>query len=150
MKQLTPIQNRLWYASKLDGDLPTYNQPMAFFLKGKLNLESFKKTLKKMAAKHPELRMGFPEKNGKPSLILKDKIQIPLIEKDLSETQAFQFVQEFIQTPIDVDHPPLMRAALISLGKEEHIVVFNWHHLIADGHSISIFLKQFSKLYGEQ
>lgn len=146
---LSPIQKRLWYASKLDEGLPTYNQPMAFHLKGKLNMGALEKALKTMVDLHPELRMGFPEKEGQPTLVMKDNVKISFIKKELNESLAPRFVEEFIREPIDLESPPLMRVALITLGKDDHIVAFNWHHIIVDGHSISIFLRQFSRAYNE-
>ncbi|MGB7128152.1 MAG: amino acid adenylation domain-containing protein [Candidatus Rhabdochlamydia sp.] len=152
--QLSQIQKRLWYATKLDDGWATYNQPMTFILKGKLNIKALEIAFQVLVDTHPELRTAFPEKDGQPLLQVQEKVKFKLYRKNFTDFPrkdrlhvASQFLKESIREPISLDESPLMRVALVDLDKEEWLLLLNWHYLIIDGHSISIFLKQLSELY---
>jgi len=137
-KSLTRIQKRIYEASQLDAGWPTYNQPMAFHLKGKLDIDSIEKNLGILGKVHPEL----------------SNKSIPLQKEDFSSIgkkerfhKALEFLSSKAKEPIPIDVPPFVEASLAILGPREYLLFFNMHLVAADSHSTRIFLRQISELY---
>lgn len=137
-KALTRIQKRIYEASQLDAGWPTYNQPMAFHLKGNLDIETIEKNLEDLGKLHPELSCK----------------SIPLQKEDFSSMgkkerfqKALEFLNDQAKEPIPIDVPPFVKASLAILGPREYLLFFNMHLVAADSHSTRIFLRQISELY---
>lgn len=145
--RLSPIQRRLWTVTKIDEGLPIYHLPKAFFLKGTLDLAKIENALNRLGEMHPELRMAFAEGKEGPELVIQQRVKIVLIQKDLKKEEAEAFIDRWIREPIPFEEAPLMRAILVRLDEDQHILAFNWHHLIIDGQGTQAFLQQFSDLY---
>ncbi len=153
-RPLSNIEKRLRTASLMDEGWATYNQPMTFQLKGNLDLAQLEKALQSLTEIHPELRSTYLEKEVR----VEEKVVLPLIKKDFHHIsdekarlqEAIRFMEKEAREPIDLLSPPLMRAHLADLGGNSWILQLNWHHLIVDGHSISVFLQQLSDLYNDR
>ena len=150
---LSFAQQRLWFLSKLDGQSSVYNMPAALLLEGELNKKAFQEALTALIKRHDSLRHCFPEVEGKATVYLK-KVYNPLNETDLSaltETNQQQRITEFItqhsQKPFNIIIGPLFNLHLLKLGEQRHILLFNMHHIISDGWSINILIKDWSLFY---
>jgi len=137
-KALSTLQKRIYQASQIDEEWPTYNQPTAFHLKGTLDINTIEKNLKTLGQIHPEL----------------GKKKIPLFTEDFSSfrkkdrfQKALEFLDSHSRDPISLNKPPFLQASIAILGPQEHLLFFNWHLIAADSHSSRLFLKQFSQLY---
>ncbi len=115
LSQISDIQKRLWFATKIDSGWPTYNQPMAFLVKGSLDSAAVEKALDTLVEIHPEMHMGFPEIEEGPSILRGANAEIKLIKKDFASfskkvrfTNACRFLEDIIRTPLALEEPPLM------------------------------------------
>ncbi len=150
---LSFAQQRLWFLAQLAGQSATYNMPAALRLQGRLNEPALQKALSSLIQRHESLRLCFPVVDGEPSPQIKD-VYNPLSITDLrslSETEQQCRVEEWIanhaQTPFDLSAGPLLSIRLLKLGEDEQILLFNMHHIISDGWSIGVMIREWTLLY---
>jgi acyl-CoA synthetase (AMP-forming)/AMP-acid ligase II/alpha-ketoglutarate-dependent taurine dioxygenase/acyl carrier protein len=159
---LAPIQRRLWLVDRLasqacDRERAAYNLPALFSLKGELQVEVLEKTINAIVARHEALRTRYPENDGgNPVAVIEDQrnIELPVLDcSDLSEQEQQRYLQdtfaEYANTPFDLATGPLIKAGLLRFGAQEHVLVLTIHHIVFDGWSTSVFIREFASLYGE-
>ena len=146
---LSFAQERLWFFDQLEPGSAAYNIPRALRLTGPLNKEALQQSLAAMFARHEVLRSTFRSEDGKPVLSIADNgtQEIPLF--DLSrlppgerEERTRALVARETEQPFDLARGPLLRLALVKLSEEEHVLVLTMHHIISDGWSIGIVLRE--------
>ncbi|MDZ7400721.1 MAG: condensation domain-containing protein, partial [candidate division KSB1 bacterium] len=147
-------QERMWFLYQWDPSSPSYNISAAVRCQGKLNIDILKHSLNEIVRRHEVLRAAFITEDERPKqIVLPDLlVDIPIIDlshrpKQEQEARAIELATEDAQTPFDISKPPLLRASLIRLNPEEHIVLFTMHHIISDGWSIGVLIKEFVSLY---
>ena len=147
-------QERMWFLYQWDPSSPSYNMPAAVRFQGKLNLDVLKQSLNEIVRRHEVLRAAFVTEDERPKQIILTELtlDIPLLDlsqlsKDEQEAQVTQLATDDAQKPFDISKPPLLRASLVRLNPEEHIVLFTMHHIISDGWSIGVLIKEFVTLY---
>ncbi|MEA2119040.1 condensation domain-containing protein [Halovibrio sp. HP20-50] len=159
---LAPVQRRLWLVDRLasqagDRERAAYNLPALFSLKGELNIEVLERTVNAIVARHEALRTHYPEsESGEPIAVIEDQrnIELPVLDcSDLSEREQQRYLQdtftEYANTPFDLVTGPLIKAGLLRFGAQEHALVLVIHHIVFDGWSTSVFIREFASLYGE-
>jgi len=147
-------QQRLWFLDQLAPGSANYNIPSAFKLIGDINLELLSDAVNEIIRRHEVLRTTFGNKDGKPYLIIKDEL-IYLPEKinisDLKSLEREKRIQELslknATTPFDLTSGPLIRVEFIKTAKNENVVLFNMHHIISDGWSTTVLMREISILY---
>ena len=158
---LSFAQQRLWFLDKLEqGKSAAYNIPMNIRVQGNLDILILKETLNEIVKRHEVLRTVFKEpqkEDGKftepVQLILPELfIEIPLtdissINEKEREKKAKNIVSKEAAKPFDLSNGPLIKAGIIKLGENDHILSINVHHIAFDGWSTGIFLKEFKILY---
>ncbi|MCW9065690.1 MAG: condensation domain-containing protein, partial [Ignavibacteriaceae bacterium] len=155
-KKFVPLsysQQRIWFLEQLTPGLPVYNMPLAFSIKGNLNLENLKQSIEKIIERHEILRTKFVVKEGIPFQELFDfSLKLELI--DLSNKEKFLKSQELkkllfkeAKQTFTLDTGPLLKVSVCTLGKAEFTIFLMFHHLVFDGWSINIFLKELSEIY---
>ena len=147
-------QERLWFMSQLLPDSPVYNNPVAVRLSGPLNVTSLEQALNEIMRRHEALRTNFRALDGQSLQYIVPSLSITLPASDIAdlpgarrEAEAQRLVTEQIKTRFSLEHGPLVRAKLIKLEAEEHILVVTMHHIISDGWSKDIFFRELSALY---
>ncbi|MEJ0096571.1 MAG: amino acid adenylation domain-containing protein [Methylocella sp.] len=147
-------QQRLWFLSQLEAGSAFYNVPAAVRLTGKLDVEALRRTLNEIVRRHEALRTRFASVDGAPTQIIAAALELALPLTDLSELPAVeaegrarQSAQDEARTPFDLEHGPLIRAQLIRLGDREHIALLTMHHIVSDGWSIGVLIKEIVALY---
>ncbi|PCF95299.1 condensation domain-containing protein [Vreelandella nigrificans] len=158
---LAPVQRRLWLVDRLAsqaGDLEraAYNLPALFSLKGELNIEVLERTVNAIVARHEALRTHYPEsESGDPIAVVEDQrnIELPVLDcSDLAEQEQQRYLQdtftEYANTPLDLATGPLIKAGLLRFGAQEHALILVIHHIVFDGWSTSVFIREFATLYG--
>ncbi len=147
-------QQRLWFIDQLEPGNPIYNIPSAFRLEGELDIAALEQAVNEVMKRHEVLRTSFMNLNGEPIQIIAPRLQLklPIIDlSDLSPEEAEQRVlvlaRQEAQRPFDLSRAPLMRAALIKLNATEHVALLTMHHIIADGWSMGIFIRELAILY---
>ncbi|MEO7768617.1 MAG: condensation domain-containing protein, partial [Ferruginibacter sp.] len=144
-------QERLWFIDRLQGSIQ-YHVPSVLRLKGRLNLEAMKSTLREIVNRHEVLRTVFLEEDGSvfQHVINIDDWELVLIDgKEYidDKEKLEQSLQKLIRTPFDLSRDYMLRAHLVVLGEEDHILVVNLHHIASDGWSKSILVKEVVALY---
>jgi len=150
-------QQRLWFLDQLEDDASaTYNMPLALQLSGKLDKAALQQTFIKLVARHQSLRLCFPQIDGKPVLEIIPTYN-PLTVTDLSHlttdeqpAEIQHLSQAHAVQPFDLARGPLLRLHLLQLKEQEHILLFNIHHIIFDGWSINILVREWVALYTAQ
>jgi amino acid adenylation domain-containing protein len=147
-------QTRLWFLDQLSGKTGNYNIPVALRLIGSLNNLAMKMALQEILARHEALRTTFKMVNGSPvQLIANDTTpDISVIDlQNLPEIQQSAEVErlatEAIQHPFDLSNGPLLRVTLLQLDEQSHVLLMVTHHIVSDGWSMGIFVREFSALY---
>src|SRR5256714_11030270 len=146
-------QQDLWITNQLMPGSALYHTPTAARLTGKLDVEALKKSLNEIVARHAALRTTFKATDGTAMQVVNDfSLYIPLI--DLSaraererEAEALKLLREEARRPFDLSQGPLIRAVLLQLREDEHILLVTMHHIVTDGWSIGIFHRELSELY---
>jgi hypothetical protein len=151
---LSYAQQRLWFLARLEGAAATYNMPLALALHGALDTDALRRALCALVARQQSLRLAFPEADGVPTVIEHAPYD-PLVVTDLShltgdaQQQAVTaHVREHALTPFDLAAGPLLRAALLVLDSERHVLLVNQHHIVSDGWSMGVMIRELAALYG--
>lgn len=151
---LSYAQRRLWFLSQLETDFHPYNMPGAVRLTGPLNVELLAWSLNEVVRRHEILRTTFALRRDQPWQIIAPTLNIsfPVTDlRDLSETAREDAVQSIIadesQRSFDLVAGPLFRAHLLRLAAEDHVMVLTMHHIISDGWSIGVLVRNLTSLY---
>ncbi len=148
---LSFVQERLWFLDQLDPDTANYNIPIAYLFKQKIDFVIAQKAFKKIICRHENLRTSFPCAAGKAYLNIHHTVKFKLERVDLSQSNSYQeahvqaknVCQSIAETPFCLSQGPLIKAALINLPESSSVLMFNMHHIISDGWSTGIFIKEF-------
>jgi amino acid adenylation domain-containing protein/non-ribosomal peptide synthase protein (TIGR01720 family) len=152
---LSFAQQRLWFLNELEPGSFFYNIPVVLRLKGQLNLAVLEQTLSEIIRRHEVLRTTFvPGVDGAPSqriaapapfkLTINDISGLPRVEQ---EAEAIRLATAEAQGPFDLARGPLLRISLLRLAGEEHIALVTLHHIISDGWSTGVFIREVAALY---
>jgi len=152
---LSFAQQRLWFLEQFDPGNIQYNIPVAVRLKGPLKLDALEKSLNKIVERHETLRTVFnTRQDGKAEQIIKPGVKIPLPVVHLDDlpsehrvAQAKKIADAEAALPFDLSRGPLLRAKLLRLDNEEFVLIIVMHHIVSDGWSINIFIRELADLY---
>ncbi|HEU4834404.1 MAG TPA: amino acid adenylation domain-containing protein, partial [Pyrinomonadaceae bacterium] len=151
---LSFAQQRLWFFDQMEPGSDFYNVPAAVRLTGSLDVEALERTLTEVVRRHEVLRTTFASEDGRPVQVIHPAatVELPLIELshlqvEEREDKVRQLAQAEAAQPFDLSHGPLLRAQLLRLSQSEHVVLFNMHHIVSDGWSIAVLIKEVGALY---
>jgi amino acid adenylation domain-containing protein len=150
---LSFAQQRLWFLSQMAHVSKAYHMAFGLKLLGTLDREVLQSALDQLAERHEALRTAFVSIDGQPfQWILTADTPFPLKYHDIrgaADTDAGLqgLIRDEIRTPFNLEHGRLCRAQLIRLGETEYVLLCTMHHIISDGWSIGILVREFSALY---
>ncbi|MEI2581572.1 non-ribosomal peptide synthetase [Scytonema sp. PRP1] len=159
---LSFAQQRLWFLDQLVPNNPFYNVPAAFRLTGSLHLAALEQTFNEIVRRHEALRTTFAIVEGQPvqviapilnvSLPIRDLQQLPQVvvaptPRDQREKEARRLMTQEAQRPFNLSTDPLLQVTLLRLDEAEHILVLNMHHIVSDGWSIGVLIREIALLY---
>ncbi len=149
---LSFAQQRLWFLDQLTPGGSAYHVPIAMRLRGPLDPVAFQRSLNQLIARHETLRTSFPSRDGQPIQLIAPPRPLPLPLLDLQslalrEAVALELATIEAQRPFDLATGPLLRATLLRLAADEHIVLLTLHHIIADGWSMAVLIRELTALY---
>ncbi|HYG61708.1 MAG TPA: amino acid adenylation domain-containing protein, partial [Thermoanaerobaculia bacterium] len=151
---LSFAQQRLWFLHRLAPDSAAYNVPLTVGLSGRLDAAALAAALHEIGRRHEVLRTTFAERQGRPFQVIAPEPRLPLPLLDLSGLPAAEREAEVLRraltealAPFDLAAGPLVRAALLRLGEEDHALLVTMHHIVTDGWSRGIFLRELTALY---
>ena len=151
---LSFAQERLWFLDQLEPGNPFYNVPIALSLKGPLDIAALGRSLGAIVRRHEVLRTTFPAVDGRPVQVVADRrdVLLPVVEltglEDGPRTEeTARLVQEEAKRSFDLVAGPLLRARLLRLGRDDHVLLLTMHHIVSDGWSLGVLVKELAPLY---
>src|SRR5215213_889540 len=151
---LSFAQQRLWFLDGLNPESAFYNVPTAIRLRGELNVSALERSLNELLRRHESLRTSFSMRDGQAVQVIATALQIELAQIDLThlagdeaEAEARRLRAKEAQRPFDLRRAPLLRASLLRLSNEHHILLLNLHHIVTDGWSMGVLYRELGALY---
>ncbi|THB85435.1 amino acid adenylation domain-containing protein [Pantoea allii] len=151
---LSFAQQRLWFLDQLENSSALYNIPAVVQLTGKLSLKALRAAFNIIIRRHEALRTTFPATGNTPlqtiaahvdlAIPVVDLSDLPLAERQL---QVSLQAQNESQQPFDLATGPLIRARILRLAHDSHIVLLTLHHIVSDGWSMGVLIKELAALY---
>lgn len=151
---LSSAQEQLWFLAQLAPQSPTYNVPFTMRLDGPLDRGALHRALQLLAARHESLRTTFPSVDGRPWQVIGPPPALELEVTDLTglaarpqETELTRVAAEQARRPFRLDQGPLLRTHLVRLAETSHVLVMTVHHIVFDGWSFGVFLRELGACY---
>jgi amino acid adenylation domain-containing protein len=148
-------QQRLWFLDQLLPGSTRYNVPVALRLEGRLDAEALRRSLDEIVRRHEVLRTTFASAGGRPVQVIAPELRLDLPIVDLGslpeaerEARVRRLVDEEAGRPFDLERGPLLRVKLLRLSDEEHVAVLVMHHVVSDGWSVGVLVRELGALYG--
>lgn len=144
-------QERLWFIDQLEGSLQ-YHIPMVARLKGEINKQALNRSIQTIINRHQVLRTVIRQKDGYAyqHILEKDAWQLDIIDtanEQKDDTEWQQFIQSLVDAPFDLSADHTLRAHLIAVDRDDHILVLNMHHISSDDLSIAVLMKELKECY---
>lgn len=151
---LSYAQQRLWFADRLEPGNTVYNMPFQWRFEGEMHRSGLQYALNEMVRRHEILRTTFPVRNGMPTQKITAELELKLGEIDLQgfspeeqEAQVKKIAQQQMTWRFDLAQGPLWRMTWLRLDDNTHVLLGNLHHIVSDGWSQGIMLREINKLY---
>ena len=151
---LSFAQQRLWFFEQLEPDTAVYNLPLAFRLYGLLNVNALEYAIGAVVQRHETLRTTFATEQGQPVQVIAPTLAVALEHIDLRhfpeadrDVEARRVLAQELRKPFDLSCGPLLRVCLLQLAPSKHILLIVVHHIVSDGWSIGILLRELSSNY---
>ncbi|MBI5100065.1 MAG: amino acid adenylation domain-containing protein [Nitrospirae bacterium] len=152
--QLSFAQERLWFLDQLEPGSSAYNIPLVMRLTGDINVTALEESLGEILRRHEVLRTTFVTENDQPvqriappGAFILSHMDLSAAPEDLREAKAQQLASEEGFYPFDIAAGPLLRATLLRLTPQEHVLLLTVHHIVSDGWSIGILCRELSAFY---
>jgi amino acid adenylation domain-containing protein len=147
-------QQRLWFLDQLEPGSAAYNLPAAVRFSGRLDVKALERSLNEVARRHEVLRTYFVAIEGQPVQVIVPDIALTLYVTDLShlpeskrEDEVSRFAAQEARQSFALTQAPLLRSRLLRLDENEHVLLLTMHHIISDGWSMGIFVREMAVLY---
>ena len=147
-RDVSPGQQGLFFLSQLRPGDTSYNILLAIRLQGELRVSALEQSLAQIFQRHEPLRTRFAIVDGLPKAIVSDDVKLDLRTIELSYERVYEWAAVEAKAPFDLLEYPLYRLHLVRLGPNDHALIFVTHHLVFDGPSAQIFLRELADLYG--
>lgn len=152
---LSFAQERLWFLHQLEADPAAYNMPMALLLDGPLDRAALERALGTIVSRHEVLRTTIAENGGSARQLVRPLQPLPLPLRtwpdDLPaadrEAAALAAAEDEARTPFDLVHGLPIRARLLQLAAQRHVLLVTQHHIASDGWSVGVLLRELGALY---
>ncbi|HSR69915.1 MAG TPA: amino acid adenylation domain-containing protein [Acidobacteriota bacterium] len=153
--QLSPAQHRLWLVSQVEDRDASYNVPVAMTIDGPLRVRTLGRCLALILRRHQILRSVIRSLDGRPHLVVPEQAAgsgLSLIDLSrLPEPQGRRYgrsvLHSIARVPFDLERGPLFRAALVRFSDERHALLLNAHHIVMDGWSVDVLLRELTQAY---
>ena len=152
---LSFAQQRLWFIQQMEPRSVAYNMPYALRMGGALDVDVLERALDALVARHESLRTVFPASGGEPVQVVlppapvdPPKVDLRPLPADAREDELRRRMRQEAERPFDLAAGPLLRVALLRLDEEDTAVLFTLHHIVGDGWSRDVLVREVSELYG--
>ena len=144
---LSYAQERQWFLWQLDPDSAAYHVPAALRLSGHLDKTALQRCFDSLVARHESLRTRLHLSDEQRSQEVLHHAVVDIAESEIDEAQLKACVEAQIARPFDLQQGPLLRVSLLCLGEGEHVLVMVQHHIVSDGWSMGVMVRELMQLY---
>ena len=149
-------QQRLWFIDRMEGG-SQYNVPAALALDGELDRAALEQALAKLLERHAVLRTAYASVDGEPvqrvqasAVPALEWIDLAGLEGERQDAEVRRLAAAEAARPFDLEHGPVLRASLLALAPQRHVLLVTLHHIATDGWSMGIVVREFAELYAAQ
>lgn len=140
------IQRRLYYLQMLNPDLVSYNMPVAYQIKGKVDPVKIEKACQQLIERHESLRTSFDVIDSKIVQLIHEQPAFKVAYEVNANEDSESHIRAFLK-PFDLSQAPLFRVKLIEHSAEKHLLILDFHHIISDAFSLNLLVQDFMALY---
>ncbi|HEU4557490.1 MAG TPA: amino acid adenylation domain-containing protein [Longimicrobium sp.] len=152
---LSYAQQRLWFLHQMEPESPFYNIPAAVRLSGELDAAALRRALLEIVRRHEALRTTFlATAEGSAQVVhpAPHDFDLPIhdfssLSRQQADGEAMRVARDDAETPFDLTRDRMLRAVLVRLSGDEHVLVLNLHHVAGDGWSIGVLFRELAALY---
>jgi amino acid adenylation domain-containing protein len=151
---LSFAQQRLWLMDRLEPGSAAYNMPFALRLRGPADVEALRRSIEALTLRHETLRTSFGEQEGEPVQVIHpgataalEVVDLRALPAEVRELEAERLAEAEALRPFELSRGPLLRSTLLRLGGDDHVLLFTLHHIVSDGWSLQVLVREFSTLY---
>ncbi|GHO80001.1 hypothetical protein KSD_77720 [Ktedonobacter sp. SOSP1-85] len=151
---LSFAQQRLWFLSQLAPESSAYTIPFTVSFQGQLDQRALQLSLEQVIQRHEVLRTTFHQQAGEPFQVIapRAKVQIALVDLQAlplaqRQREAQTLSAQEVSVPFDLEKGPLLRCRLLRLDEQDHWLQLSMHHIISDGWSSAILVRELTSLY---
>jgi alpha-ketoglutarate-dependent taurine dioxygenase len=151
---LSFAQERLWFVDQFEPGSVAYNLTAGLRLNGDLNVPALEQAFNEIVRRHESLRTSFTSVDGKPVQVIApahefivNKLSVIELPEAEREAAARQLSLEEFKKPFDLNEAPLLRVSLIEITETEHELLLAIHHIVSDGWSLGVLVREVSELY---
>ncbi len=151
---LSFAQQRLWMLEQLDPANPVYNIPLAMRLRGELDLDALRRTLREVIARHESLRTKIVLQGDQPVQVIEPARSEPFtvvnlehIAPDDRDAEAISRAESEARRPFRLSEAPLFRAVLLRFSATDHVLIVVMHHIISDVWSMAVLFREVAVVY---
>ncbi|KXY48268.1 MULTISPECIES: condensation domain-containing protein [Bacillus] len=152
--ELSLNQYGLWFLDRLIPNSPLYSVPWMCKIEGDINIMALQTSLQRVWERHDVLRSRVIMANNKPFIVCSGVTQVPFHIVDLTDfnyerrqNELNRLISLESTKPFNIENEELMRSYLFSYTNDNHVLVFNMHHIIFDGWSMEILLREIAITY---
>lgn len=152
--RLSHQQEGMWFLEQMNPGHAIYNLPCCVRIRGNLDTSAMSRALIAIVNRHDALRTRFVMSNNAPVLAVDEPGKFNVAQIDFSslsaneaEQQAKQFIDKETRKPFDLANDSVIRASLAKISTQDYILVMVLHHIVTDGWSMGIFMRELTKLY---
>ncbi|AFH63622.2 amino acid adenylation domain-containing protein [Paenibacillus caseinilyticus] len=143
---LSSAQQRMYVLHELEGDHLTYNMPAMMSVEGRLDKDRLQEVFRKLIARHEALRTSFELAEGEPVQRIHAEVPFEVEYRQADDITAGELAARFVR-PFDLTRAPLLRVGLVEMAPERFLLLFDTHHIVSDGASMSLLTEEFVRLY---
>ncbi|MGA9422425.1 MAG: amino acid adenylation domain-containing protein [Rhodanobacteraceae bacterium] len=151
----TESQREIWLATRLEPDASlAYNESVSLEFFGALDVEALQAALSALIERHEALRSTFNADGEELHIAERAGLHCELrdlapLHEQMREAEIAATLQREVETPFDLEHGPLVRAELLRLSTRHHLLVFTAHHIVCDGWSFGVIVRDLAMLYSQ-
>jgi amino acid adenylation domain-containing protein len=148
----TSAQERLWFIEQMVDGSGVYNLPLSVRLRGGIDTDVLDRSLQDLIDRHAALRTSFVVEGGAPRQLVAPRASLELPLHDVEgrsdpEAEARQLLDDLLAEPIGLGQPPLVRAQIVRLAGDDHVLQLVFHHIVCDGWSHAVAFRELGAIY---
>ncbi|ADL52202.1 amino acid adenylation domain protein [Clostridium cellulovorans 743B] len=147
--QVSSAQKRIFILEDIEQGGLMYNMPGALVLEGSLDIEHLENSFRKLIDRHEALRTSFLFVNDEPRQKIHEEVTFNLNCEQCDEKDIDAIINDFIR-PFNLNEAPLMRVKLLKVKEDKYYLLIDMHHIISDGVSVNLLIKDLNKLYNNE